>query len=170
MPEFRDVWVASEKDKDHVLLKRPSRKVTVRDVLSHMSGMPFRSAMEEPTLDQLTLKIGVKSYALTPLQSQPGEKYAYSNAGINTAGRIIEVVSGMSYEDFLQKRLFDPLGMRDTTFWPNEEQLKRLAGYRPGKSGPELKVTQFATLSDGRCANASGRTASTAADMARFGR
>ena len=61
-------------------------------------------------------------------------KWQYSNAGINTAGRIIEVVSGMPYEDFLDKRLFGPLGMKDTTFWPNEEQLTRLAkSYKPNK-------------------------------------
>ena len=59
------------------------------------------------------------SYALTPLKFEPGTKYDYSNAGINTAGRIIEVVSGMPYEQFMQKRLFDPLGMKDTTFWPD---------------------------------------------------
>ena len=60
---------------------------------------------------------------MTPLQFEPGSKYQYSNAGINTAGRIIEVISGMPYEEFLRKRLFDPLGMKDTTFWPNAEQL-----------------------------------------------
>ena len=51
--------------------------------------------MEEPTLDLLTLRDAVRSYAMTPLQFEPGSKYQYSNAGINTAGRIIEVVSGM---------------------------------------------------------------------------
>ncbi len=69
---------------------------------------------------------------MTPLQFEPDSKYQYSNAGINTAGRIIEVVSGMPYEDFMEKRLFEPLGMKDTTFWPDEGQLARLAkSYRP---------------------------------------
>jgi len=61
----------------------------------------------------LPLKEAVQSYAKTPLLFEPGTKYQYSNAGINTAGRIIEVVSGMPYEDFLHKRLFEPLGMKD---------------------------------------------------------
>ena len=79
---------------------------------------------------------------MTPLQFEPGSKYQYSNAGINTAGRIIEVVSGMPYEEFLDKRLFGPLGMKDTTFWPNEEQLKRLAkSYKPNKDKTGLEET-----------------------------
>ena len=91
LPEFRDQWVAVEKDNEHMLLKRPSRAVTIRDILSHTSGMAFASAMETPTLDGLTLRDAVRSYAMSPLQSQPGVKYQYSNEGINTAGRIIEV-------------------------------------------------------------------------------
>ena len=66
-------------------------------------------------------------HALLPLQFEPGTKFLYSNAGIGTAARIVEVVSGMPYEQFLDERLFKPLGMKDTTFWPNEEQLTRLA-------------------------------------------
>lgn len=61
-----------------------------------------RSALEEPTLDLLPLRVAAGSSAMTPLQFEPGSKYQYSNAGINTAGRIIEVVSGMPYEGFLQ--------------------------------------------------------------------
>ena len=54
-------------------------------------------------------------------------KWAYSSAGIDTLGRIIEVVSGQPYEAFLQKRIFEPLGMIDTTFYPTEKQLTRVA-------------------------------------------
>jgi CubicO group peptidase (beta-lactamase class C family) len=78
-------------------------------------------------LDSLPLKDAVHSYATDPLIYQPGTDYKYSNEGINTAARIIEVVTGMPYERFMQERLFDPLGMKDTTFWPNAEQINRLA-------------------------------------------
>src|SRR4029077_19123418 len=119
---------------------------TVRDLLRHTSGMSFRSALEQPTLDELPLAVAVRSYAAAPLQYEPGSKYQYSNAGINTAGRIIEVVSGMPYEEFLDKRLFQPLGRKDPTSGPNEEQLGRLAkSYKPNadKSGlEETRVTQ----------------------------
>ena len=103
--------------------------------------------MEEPTLDGLPLREAVGSYAMTPLGFDPDSKYQYANAGINTAGRIIEVVSGMPYEDFMQKRLFDPLGMKDTTFWPTEEQVKRLAkSYKPGKDNKGLEETTIGQL------------------------
>jgi len=147
LPELGNLWVVAERDKEHMLLKRPTRAVTVRDLLNHTSGMPYRSAAEEPTLDALSLKAAVKSYAMTPLETEPGTKYQYSNAGINTAARIVEVVSGVSYEKFLDERLFGPLGMTDTTFWPSAEQVKRLAkAYKPGKDGKglvEFKIEQL---------------------------
>jgi CubicO group peptidase (beta-lactamase class C family) len=147
LPEFNDQWLAVEQDKDHLLLKKPKHPVTVRNILSHTSGMPFSSAMEQPTLDGLALCDAVRSYAMTPLQTEPGTKYAYSNAGINTAGRIIEVVSGLPYEEFLDKRLFGPLGMKDTTFWPDESQLKRLAkSYKPNVDKSGLEETRIGQL------------------------
>jgi CubicO group peptidase (beta-lactamase class C family) len=145
--EFGDLWVVEERHKERMVLKRPAQRITVRHVLSHTSGLPFASALERPTLDVLTLRDGARSYAITPLLFEPGSKYQYSNAGINTAGRIIEVVSHMSYEDFLQKRLFDPLGMKDTTFWPNKEQLHRLAkSYRPNKDRTDLEEIKIGQL------------------------
>jgi CubicO group peptidase (beta-lactamase class C family) len=73
LPEFRGQMVAAEKDDAHVLLRKPSRPVQVRDLLSHMSGLPFKSALEEPTLDGLPLATAVRSYAMTPLQWDPGK-------------------------------------------------------------------------------------------------
>jgi CubicO group peptidase (beta-lactamase class C family) len=139
LPEFRGQMVVAEKDGEHTLLRKPGHPLTIREVLSHMSGLPFKSAIEEPTLDSLPLAAAVRSYAMTPLQTEPGTHYQYSNAGINTAARILEVVSGMKYEDFMQRRLFDPLGMKDTTFWPNDEQARRIAkSYRPDNAKTNL--------------------------------
>ena len=147
LPEFRGQMVVAEKDGDHVLLKKPVHPITLREVLSHMSGMPFQSAIETPTLDSLPLAAAVRSYAMTPLQTEPGTHYQYSNAGINTAARILEVVSGMKYEDFMQKRLFEPLGMKDTTFWPSEEQARRVAkSYRPDAEKTNLAETTIGQL------------------------
>ena len=119
LPEFKGQWVKAEQDTDHMLLKRPVHPITVKNVLSHTSGLPFSSPLEQPTLDLLPLAARVRSYAMLPLEFEPDSKYQYSNAGINTAGRIIEVVSGMPYEQFMEQRLFQPLGMKDTTFWPS---------------------------------------------------
>lgn len=175
LPEFRGQWLAVEQDADHVLLRKPKRPPTVRDLLRHTSGLPFQSAMEQPTLDGLRLRDAVHSYAITPLQFEPGSKYQYSNAGINTAGRIIEVVSGMTYEAFLTKRIFEPLGMTDTTFWPTEELLERLPkAYKPNASGTGLEETTIGQLryplhdTAHRYPMPAGGLFSTATDLGRF--
>jgi len=132
LPEFKDQMLIAVKDEHFTVLKKPDHPIKVREVLSHTSGLAFCTPMESPTLDALALRDSVRSHAIMPLQFPPGTKYQYSNGGTNTAGRIIEVASGMPYEDFLDERLFKPLGMKDTTFWPNEEQLSRLAkAYKP---------------------------------------
>ncbi len=174
LPEFNNLWVSAEHDNDHMVLKRPRHPITVREILSHTSGMPFSSAMEQPTLDTLPLREGVRSYAMTPLQTEPGTKYAYSNAGINTAGRLIEVLSGIPYAQFLDTRLFKPLGMKDTTFWPSKAQQTRLAkSYRPNADKTNLEettVTQLRYPLDDRTRQPmpAGGLFSTAGDLARF--
>ena len=123
-------------------IQQPLGEPAVGRQVTHTSGLPFSSALEEPTLDRLPLADRVRSYAMTPLEFEPDTKYQYSNAGINTAARIIEVVSGMSFERFLDERLFKPLGMNDTTFWPNEAQAARIAkSYKPGANNRGLEET-----------------------------
>ncbi len=174
LPEFKGQWLKTEQDADHMLLKRPAHPITVKNVLSHTSGLPFSSPLEEPTLDLLPLAARVRSYAMLPLEFEPDSKYAYSNAGINTAGRIIEAVSGMPYEQFMDQRLFQPLGMKDTTFWPSPRQVQRLAkSYKANaaKTGlEETTVTQLRyPLTDRtRQPMPAGGLFSTASDVARF--
>ncbi len=166
----------SPSSKTRIMCCSKSRSTTspVRQILSHTSGMAFSSAMEEPTLDLLRLRDAVRSYAMTPLQFEPGSKYQYSNAGINTAARIIEVVSGMPYEEFMETRLFAPLGMKDTTFWPNEMQLARLAkSYKPNAAKSDLEETTITQLKypldeRKRQPMPAGGLFSTASDVARF--
>ena len=93
LPEFNGQMVVAERDKDHVLLRKPKHPITVRNVLSHTSGLPFASPIEKPTLDLFPLECRVRSYAMLPLEFEPDTKNTYANAGINTAGRIVEVVS-----------------------------------------------------------------------------
>ncbi len=175
LPEFRGQMVAVEQDAAHVLLRKPAHPITVREVLSHTSGLPFKSPLEEPTLDGLPLRVAVRSYGSVPLKFEPGTKWDYSNAGINTAARIVEVVSGMAYEDFMERRLFAPLGMKDTTFWPSEEQVKRLAkSYKPNAAKDGLEETTVGQLiypltdHARRYPMPAGGLFSTAADTARY--
>jgi CubicO group peptidase (beta-lactamase class C family) len=175
LPEFRGQMVVTKRDKDRLVLEKPKHPITVRELLSHTSGLVGRSPMERE-LDTLSLREGVITYALSPLQFEPGTKYEYCNPGINTVGRLIEVLSGQKYEDFLQQRLFNPLGMKDTTFWPSEEQVKRLAkAYHPDsrkKGLEEITITQLSyPLNDRkRHPYPAGGLFSTAEDMAAFGR
>ena len=135
IPQLSNWMVVAEKDDAHVLLKPLTRPVTVRHVLSHTSGLTGSSELQKVTgSDSTPLKARALSSVTGPLQWQPGEKYQYGNQGMNVAARIVEIVSGMAYEEFLQKRFFDPLGMSETTFWPSEAQVARLAGaYGPNK-------------------------------------
>jgi CubicO group peptidase (beta-lactamase class C family) len=109
--------------------KSPARPVKVRDLLTHtagLSGYPKEMADVYAKRDR-TLAETTAAVAKLPLQFEPGSKWAYSNSGIDTLGRLIEVLSKDSYEHFLKTRIFDPLGMTDTVFYPTPEQLKRLA-------------------------------------------
>ncbi|MDR3708920.1 MAG: serine hydrolase [Capsulimonadaceae bacterium] len=132
LPEFANLRYVAYEDADAALLKPVKTPILVRHVLSHTSGLPFSSKLERPTLDLRPLRDRVISYTIAPLLFEPGTKYSYSNEGTNTVGRLIEVLSGQDYEQFLKERIITPLGLRDTTFYPNAEQLGRLAkAYKP---------------------------------------
>jgi len=135
IPQLEKWTVAVEKVADHTLLKPPVRPVTIRHLLSHTSGLTGQSELQQATgADSTSLQARALPSVTGPLQWQPGEKYAYGNQGMNIAARIVEIVSGMSYQDFLAKRFFEPLGMTETTFWPTDSQIARLAGaYGPAK-------------------------------------
>jgi len=137
IPELAKWMVVVEKDAEHVLLKPPVRPVTIRQLLSHTSGLTGQSELQQVAgADATSLKARAISSVTGPLQWQPGERYAYGNQGMNIAARVVEITAGMSYEDFLQQRIFDPLGMTETTFWPSESQTARLANaYGPNKDG-----------------------------------
>ena len=173
LPEFAGQMVNIAQSGDLAVLKKPARPITIKDVLSHTSGLPHLSRAEKQ-IDTLTLKEAGISYALSPLMFEPGSKYQYSNAGINTAGRIIEVVSGVPFEQFLDERFFKPLGMKDTTFWPNDEQSKRIAkSYKPNAAKNDLEETPISQLTyplnnRQRGPSPGGGYFSTASDLAAF--
>jgi len=106
---------------------------------------------------------------------QPGTSFEYSNEGINTAARIVEVISGMPYVEFMQRRIFDPLDMKNTTFWPNQEQISRLVKtYKANVDGTELEETPIDQLTHPlydlkhRYAVPAGGLFSTASDVVKF--
>jgi CubicO group peptidase (beta-lactamase class C family) len=106
------------------------------------------------------------------MQYEPGAKWSYTQSGINAAGRIVEVVSGLSFDAFLQQRLFDPLGMKDTTFYPTDAQRARLVtAYSRDKDGGALTPVPPRAGYEGkrdRPPQGNGGLYSTAPDYARF--
>jgi CubicO group peptidase (beta-lactamase class C family) len=177
LPEFNGQWLIVEGNDDHMLLRKPRRAIRVLDLLTHTSGLVHFLELEDPgskRFEILPLREATRLYALTPLRFEPGSQWKYCNAGFTTAGRIIEIVSGMPYEQFLKRRLFDPLDMHDTTFSPTCDQLARLAkSYKPDamKRGLEETALPIAkALFGGRPLNPlpAGGLFSTAGDIARF--
>ncbi len=171
LPEFKGRTLLDSRTKDSVTLKRPARVITIRDLLTHTSGLNT----DIPDLGrELTLAERVIFYSQQPLLFEPGSKWQYSNPGINTLGRIVEVVSKQPFAEFMEQRIFKPLGMKDTTFWPTRTDAKRLAkSYGPGPNGKGLSETNLyfmrGELTDhSRTPLAAGGLFSTARDVAKF--
>ncbi|HXM94845.1 MAG TPA: serine hydrolase domain-containing protein, partial [Candidatus Dormibacteraeota bacterium] len=98
-------------------------RISLRHLLTHTSGMG--EATDEEAKAARTLSDLVPAFASKPLAFEPGSKWKYCQSGILTLGRIVEIVSGVPFEVFLRKRIFDPLGMKDTTFYLTEAQMPR---------------------------------------------
>lgn len=105
--------------------------VTIRHLLSHTSGMEWLPGFfQSRELSYISLETQSHVYAASLFKFEPGTDWSYSNAGVNTVGRVIEVISGMPYEQFVQERIFGPLGMKDTGYQPDAGQLaRRVIGY-----------------------------------------
>ena len=144
--------------------KPPARPLTIFDCITHTSGLGGSQQ------NQGTLAETVDALAERPLVFEPGEKWQYS-PGITVCGRVVEVVGGMPYEEFLNERIFQPLGMKDTTFHPTPEQAKRVVTlYKPGEDGKSIQAADhwLNRIDAVRSPNPSGGLFSTAADIAKF--
>ena len=134
VPEFADVKVSETNATEKVVrFVPPKRPVLVRDLLCHTSGARLRPRLVHR---EYSLEEAGRLLAREPLAAHPGETFSYNNAAIDVAGRVIEVASGMPYERFLEERIFRPLGMKDTTFFPDADQISRLAHCYNGDMKP----------------------------------
>ncbi|MEO8499182.1 MAG: serine hydrolase domain-containing protein, partial [Planctomycetota bacterium] len=139
-------------------------EMTIRHLLTHTSGL----GGEQRCIG--SLQETVEELATRKLSFEPGTKWQYS-PGLNVCGRIIEVVSGKVYDEFLAERIFQPLKMADTTFTPNESQRNRIAKlYQPSEDKQSLVPAShwLTDLSGDIVPNPSGGLFSTASDMAAF--
>ena len=162
LPEFKNLKTGDGK---------PAR-VTIRHLLTHTSGLGEITPAQAREIKKLEGLIPL--YVAKPTLFVPGTKWVYCQSGINTAGRIAEVVSGMTFDELAQKRLFDPLGMKDTTFYLTDKQLPRLAKTYKRSAKGELEIAPIGLLngkaptSRDRFPAANGGLFSTAPDYARF--
>lgn len=163
LPEFADI-----KMKDGSKVKRA---VTVRDLMNHTTG--WRGG-ERVINRSIPLREVARKLAALPLSYQPGETFSYGNAWVCSAAACLEVATHESFEGYLKRKIFDPLGMKDTTFTPDVNQISRLV--KPYTSD----AYAFRPAADGCCAQlqfpkkekvypaASGGLFSTPRDMIAF--
>jgi CubicO group peptidase (beta-lactamase class C family) len=138
LPEFKNPKVLVKPASGEPYTIPATREITIRDLLRHTSGLTYNwnadlGAMYEKAevasgLLQYEGTIGdsVKRLAGLPLLFNPGDRFEYS-LGVDVLGRLVEVVSGMPLDEFFRTRIFEPLGMKDTYFYPPENKLDRLA-------------------------------------------
>lgn len=149
-----------------------SRRITIAELLSHTSGLriapiffPFKPG------EEVSLQAAVAKFGAEGPKEKPGE-YSYNNAGYNTLGAVIEVVSGMPLEEFLRRRIYNPLGMSDTLNHADPDKLDRMTTvYRGKRQGETVAFTKGWTPGDPPdypVIRASGGMISTVSDYAKF--
>ena len=131
LPEFATLWVM-DKDTDSLRTMHKAKNVlTVRMCLNHTGGFPFDISAKNPNIrgggwsGGCPLRQTATVAASSPIYFEPGTRISYSNAGIDIAAAVVEAVTGMKWDVFLQKEVLDPLGMKSTTFRPTDRQLKK---------------------------------------------
>jgi len=152
------------------------REITIKDLLTHTSGLGS-GPMSNSDIDKIARKDGetlaqyIPRLGGTALEFQPGSRWAYSpGAGFETLGRIIEIASGMPLDRFFRTRIFDPLGMKDITFWPTDTQMPRVATvYSRTPTGLNKQVMPNDTMSRNVYFRGSGGLYSTAEDYLPLG-
>jgi CubicO group peptidase (beta-lactamase class C family) len=152
------------------------REITIKDLLTHVSGLGS-GPMGNSGIEKVARKDGDKLSDYIPrlgstvLEFQPGSRWTYSpGAGFETLGRIVEIASGVPLDQFFRTRIFDPLGMKDITFWPSDAQWKRVATvYGRTPTGLTKAAMPNDTLGKGVYFRGSGGLFSTAEDYIPLG-
>ncbi|MGQ9916671.1 MAG: serine hydrolase domain-containing protein [Bryobacteraceae bacterium] len=142
LPEFRGQMVIVSEENGVRTLRKPSRPITIRDLMTHTSGLgPAAPGIGDimVRMDR-TLAEACLIYSQQPLLFEPGTRWMYSNTGLAVLGRIVEVRSGMSFEKFLETRIFQPLEMKDSHVFLPAEKRPRLAPVYTVKDGKLVKA------------------------------
>ena len=130
LPEFKELWVLDSEKDGIKTLHKAKNVLTVRMVMNHTGGFPFEASVKRNDVrgggwsGGAPLRQVAAVAAGSPIMFEPGTKDRYSNTGIDIGGAIVEVITGMKWEEYLKKEVLDPLGMKSTWFWPTDKQLK----------------------------------------------
>lgn len=190
IPELKDLRVFTGTDSNgNLLTEEADHAMTIRELMSHTGGLTYGIFGDTPvdnayvaagiggavaagilgpgeTAQDLVAKLGQ-----IPLKHQPGSRWEYS-VSVDVQGYLVEVLSGQKFGDFLQERIFDPLGMEDTAFYVSEDKLNRFAQmYVYGPNGEMIPNELFpgANFTSPPAFQAGGSgLVSTAADYMRF--
>jgi CubicO group peptidase (beta-lactamase class C family) len=178
IPEFRGMKVAVQKEgSSEIELVAAERGITIRDLLTHTSGLATGGLGTSKTPQELrfpsgpneTLASYIPRLATIPLDFQPGSRWRYSGlAGIDVLARVVEVASGQSFNVFLRQRIFEPLGMKNTFFVVPDDQQERLATIYQS-DGQKMTKSSFTLRFPKTYFCGAGGLISTAEDFYRFG-
>jgi CubicO group peptidase (beta-lactamase class C family) len=182
IPEFKGLKVYSGVDADgKPLLKEQARPMIMRELMSHTAGFTYgffgntpvdRMQRDADVLNiDITLDEMIARIAKLPLNSQPGAQWTYS-VSVDIQGYLVQKLSGMRFEDFLEQRVFKPLKMVDTAFHVPNEKLGRFSELytydKDGKLTPEKGGFNHDFAKKPALASGGGGLVSTAADYMRF--
>ncbi len=164
LPEFSRLTVKGQSQPTTV-------PITIRQLMNHSSGIAEDRPPEleniTPTFDH-TLAQDAVLVAQQPLDFTPGSKWTYSSSGIAVLGRVIEVISGQPFESFMEKRIFEPLEMRDSSFFTNRSKMDRIPTMYNLKGGELAKDVMDVTRPGQKYPGPEFGLFSTAEDLRRF--
>ena len=193
LPEFKNPKVLVKPASGKTYTIPATREITIRDLLRHTSGLTYHW---NPDLGPMyndanvghgllpydgTIEDNVKRLAGVPLLFSPGDRWEYS-LGVDVLGRLVEVISGKPLDEFFRTRIFEPIGMKDTYFYPPDNKLERLAAAytyyadkglnrfpdTPITEGPTIYSADYPYHGPKKLFSGGAGLISTAADYARF--
>lgn len=130
LPEFSTLWVLDNKTDSTMTLHKAKNVLTVRMCLNHTGGFPFECSAKRKDVrgggwsGGAPIRQVASIAAESPIMFEPGTKALYSNTGIDIGAAVVETVTGMKWEKYLKETVLEPLGMKDTWFWPTDKQIE----------------------------------------------
>lgn len=177
IPEWKGMTVSEDDGNGGTRVVPADRAPTIRDILSHTSGIGYGPENKDLVLGERNwladhdLESMSKTFGDWPLRFQPGTKWLYSH-GMDIAARLVEIMSGMPYDEYLKTVIFEPLGMTDTDFWVPEDKVERFAACYARNARKELVLlddpAKSSYLRKPKLFNGGGGLVATTADYIRF--